>query len=272
MSTEYVALPVSTHRARTGGEAYDNIEPLLQQLADMAPTDSGREPLRQTIIGKCLPLGQHIARRYTGRGVEYEDLAQIAAVGVVLAVDRFDPGNGSSFLGFAVPTIMGEVKRYFRDSTWAVRVPRRTKELQQQLGTMIPRLAQSLGREPTARELADHMEIDLTEVTQALIARNSYTAASLDAPQTAERDGTSLTPIDSLCQIDPGYVLMEDSLTIGPLLAELPDRDRAILIMRYGQEKTQAQIAKTMGISQMQVSRLLTRILTDLRTQALQAA
>ncbi|MFB7719622.1 SigB/SigF/SigG family RNA polymerase sigma factor [Nocardia sp. NPDC056100] len=272
MSTESAAQPASTHRAPTGGESYDDIEPLLHRLADLAPADPEREPLRQKIIGNCLPLGQHIARRYTGRGVEYEDLAQIAAVGVVLAVDRFDPTNGASFLGFAVPTIMGEVKRYFRDSTWAVRVPRRTKELQQQLGVAIPSLSQTLGREPTARELAEHLQAELTEITQALIARNSYTAASLDAPQTAERDGTSLSPINSLCEIDPGYVLMEDSLTIGPLLAELPDRDRALLIMRYGQEKTQAQIAKAMGVSQMQVSRLLTRILTDLRAQALQAA
>ncbi|MEV6073176.1 SigB/SigF/SigG family RNA polymerase sigma factor [Nocardia sp. NPDC052001] len=238
----------------------------------MDPQDPERARLRDEIITAAMPLGAHVARRYAGRGVELEDLTQVAAVGVVLAVDRFDPQHGATFLGFAVPTVMGEVKRYFRDSTWAVRVPRRTKELQQQLAKVIPELAQRLEREPRAREIAEHMGVDLLEVTQALIARNSHTASSLDAMLTMTEDSSGYSPADTLGDLDAGYALMEDSLTAGPLLAALPARERSILVMRYGQDKTQSEIAKILGISQMQVSRILTKVLGELRAQCLQAA
>ncbi|MEU0545905.1 SigB/SigF/SigG family RNA polymerase sigma factor [Nocardia sp. NPDC005978] len=271
MSTEYTARP-ATRSTRKGSDTYDNLEPRLAELAALDPQDPGRARLRDDIIAEAMPLGEHIARRYAGRGVDYEDLAQIAALGVVLAVDRFDPEHGSSFLGYAIPTVMGEVKRYFRDSTWAVRVPRRFKELQQQLTTAIPQLSQRLGREPTARELADHLDADLYEITQALIARNSRTADSLDTRVTGTEDGATFSPADTIGDVDPGFALMEDSLTAGPLLAALPERERRILILRYGQEKTQVQIAQELGVSQMQISRILSRVLKDLRTQALQAA
>ncbi|MGV9410719.1 SigB/SigF/SigG family RNA polymerase sigma factor [Nocardia sp. NPDC003693] len=272
MSTEYPARPADTRHDRSTNDSYDHLEPWLGKLAALDPQDPERARLREDIIAKAIPLGEHIARRYAGRGVEYEDLAQIAALGVVLAVDRFDPDHGSSFLGYAIPTVMGEVKRYFRDSTWAVRVPRRFKELQQQLGTAIPQLAQRLEREPTARELAEHLDADLYEITQALIARNSRTADSLDTRVTGTEDGATFSPADTIGDLDPGYALMEDSLTAGPLLAELPERERRILILRYGQELTQVQIARELGVSQMQISRILSRVLTDLRTRALQAA
>ncbi|WP_067691246.1 SigB/SigF/SigG family RNA polymerase sigma factor [Nocardia jejuensis] len=270
MSTEHVARTDSTDRAATSGDSYDNLEPRFGALAAMDPHDPARARLRAEIITAAMPLGENVARRYAGRGVEYEDLAQIAAVGVVLAVDRFDPGHGASFLGFAIPTIMGEVKRYFRDSTWAVRVPRRTKEIQQQLAKVLPELAQRLGREPKAREIAEHLGVDIVEVTQGLIARNSHTADSLDAMLTATDDSSTYSPANTLGNVDAGYALMEDTLTAGPLLAALPEQEREILIMRFGQEKSQAQIAAILGVSQMQVSRILTRVLGELRAQCLQ--
>lgn len=150
MTRAYNARPPNpTHPAR-GTDPYDNIEPWLEQLATLQPDDPDRAKLREEIIGRCLPLGEHIARRYTGRGVDFDDLSQIAAVGVILAVDRFDHTTGATFLGFAVPTVLGEVRRYFRDRTWAVQVPRRTKELQQRLIRVIPAMMQELGHAPTA--------------------------------------------------------------------------------------------------------------------------
>ncbi|MEU0542671.1 SigB/SigF/SigG family RNA polymerase sigma factor [Nocardia sp. NPDC005978] len=257
-------------RTTTSGDSYDNLEPALRELAGLAPDDPARARLRAEIIARALPLGEHIASRYNARGVEREDLVQIAACGVVLAVDRFDPALGSPFLGFAIPTVMGEVKRYFRDSTWAVRVPRRIKEVRQQVAAAIPELAQRLDREPTARELAAHLDTDLHEITQALLANNGYAAQSLDArTPTDDGDATPAIPADALTVIEDGYALMEDSITIGPLLSALSAQERAILQMRFGRDLTQVQIGKALGISQMQVSRILARTLTTLRAQAL---
>lgn len=271
MSSEHAARSGTIANDKGGGDSYDNIEPWLTKLAAL-PTDSNEhERLRDEIIAKCLPLGEHIARRYSGRGVDFEDLAQIAAVGVILAVDRFDPSNGATFLAFAVPTIMGEVRRYFRDSTWAVSVPRRIKELQQRIGPAIPDLLQKLGRQPTARELAAHLDAELAEVTQALIANNCYNTESLDSgPVVGDDSDQPISSMDRFASEEPGYSLVDDALTAGPLLAELPERERTILIMRYGENKTQVEIARAIGVSQMQVSRLLARTLEGLRQRALQ--
>ncbi|RMI31205.1 SigB/SigF/SigG family RNA polymerase sigma factor [Nocardia stercoris] len=270
MSTEYAAQSGTSFDDTDEGNSYDNIEPCLRKLASLPEGGIEHGRLRDEIIERCLPLGEHIARRYSGRGVEVDDLTQIAAVGVILSVDRFDPANGSTFLSFAVPTIMGEVKRYFRDSTWAVRVPRRVKEVQQHLAAAISELSQRLGHAPTARELAAHLNVDLAEVTQALIANNCYTTDSLDtggrvlggdSEQTSSR-------LDRLSVEDPGYSLVEESLTAGPLLTALPERQRRILVLRFGENKTQAEIAQEIGVSQMHVSRLLSRTLTELRDHA----
>ncbi|MEC3952042.1 SigB/SigF/SigG family RNA polymerase sigma factor [Nocardia sp. CDC153] len=251
------------------GDSYDNIEPRLLELAELPVGSDERERVREEIIARCLPLGDHIARRYAGRGVDAEDLAQIAAVGVILAVDRFDPSQGTPFLSFALPTIMGEVRRYFRDSTWAVRVPRRTKELQQRITPAIAELSQRLGRQPTAREMAAELKVDLAEVTQALIAGNCYHAESLDTPTVSHDDGSAApSPLDRYATVEPGYALVEDALAAAPGLASLPEREREILVMRFGEERTQAEIARAIGVSQMQVSRLLTRTLAELRSRA----
>ncbi|MGX1810844.1 SigB/SigF/SigG family RNA polymerase sigma factor [Nocardia sp. NPDC055321] len=261
-----------TSSTRADGDSYDHLEPRLTELANLGPDDPERARLREHIIEAALPLAEHIASRYGGRGVEHQDLVQVAACGVVLAVDRFDPTHGSSFLGFAIPTVMGEVKRYFRDSTWAVRVPRRVKELRQRVTLAVPELIQRLDREPTARELAAHLDTDIDEITQALIANNGYTAHSFDtALPTDDGDTTTRIP-DALAVIENGYALMEDSLTLGPLLAGLTDTERTILCMRYGREMTQNQIGNILGVSQMQISRILARVLDTLRAQALEPA
>ncbi|MGX1810859.1 SigB/SigF/SigG family RNA polymerase sigma factor [Nocardia sp. NPDC055321] len=259
----------TTPGTRISGDSYEHLEPQLTELASLDPGTPEHTHLRERIIEIALPLGEHIAQRYGGRGVDHDDLVQVAALGVVLAVDRFDPSLGSPFLGFAIPTVMGEVRRYFRDSTWAVRVPRRTKELRQQISVAIPELAQRLDREPTARELAAHLDTDLFEVTQALIANNAYATQSLDTRLPSEDGDAPTIESEKLAVIDDGYALMEDSITIGPLIAELPARERQILIMRYGQDMTQVQIGKALNISQMQVSRVLARTLAGLRDKAL---
>ncbi|MGX1812223.1 SigB/SigF/SigG family RNA polymerase sigma factor [Nocardia sp. NPDC055321] len=260
----------TTPSTRISGDSYEHLEPQLRELATLQPGTPEHAALRDRIIETALPLGEHIAQRYGGRGVDHDDLVQVAALGVVLSVDRFDPTLGSPFLGFAIPTVMGEVRRYFRDSTWAVRVPRRTKELRQQISVAIPELSQRLDREPTARELAAHLDTDILEVTQALIANNAYATQSLDARLPSdEADTAPALEQEVLAVTETGYTLMEDSITIGPLIAELPARERQILIMRYGQDMTQVQIGKALNISQMQVSRVLARTLAGLRDKAL---
>ncbi|MEV6072499.1 RNA polymerase sigma factor SigF [Nocardia sp. NPDC052001] len=262
-------LPTEASRQSHGaGDSYDDIEPLFQELAEFPADDPRRAHKRDQIIEACLPLAVHIARRFTGRGESFDDLNQIARLGLVQAVDRFDVSRGTTFLSFAVPTIMGEVRRYFRDHTWAVRVPRRAKELQQQLGPVTEALSQRLGRMPTAREIAAELDVDLVEVTQAMIARNAYQTSSLDTPRGDEESGPA--PIaETLGSEEPSYRLLEDAMAVRPLLAALPERERQILVWRFFENRTQAQIAARLNISQMQVSRILTKTLTELREQAL---
>ncbi|MGW5388017.1 RNA polymerase sigma factor SigF [Nocardia sp. NPDC003963] len=257
-------------RAPAGGDSYDNIEPLFAELAELAPADPRRRVVRERIVHRCLPLAEHIARRFAGRGESFDDLLQISRLGLVQAVDRFDGSRGSSFLSFAIPTIMGEVRRHFRDHTWAVRVPRGTKELHLRIGPATEALYQRLGRMPTAREIATELDADLTDVTRALIAGNAHTSNSLDAPGDDQDDDTS--PPAVLARLggeDPCYRLLEDAMTLRPLIAELPQRERQILVWRYFANMTQVQIAERLDISQMQVSRILAKTLRTLREQAL---
>ncbi|MEV0707221.1 SigB/SigF/SigG family RNA polymerase sigma factor [Nocardia aurea] len=260
----------ATRVGRTRADGYDDIEPRLARLASIPPGDPERAVLREEIVRCCLPLADHIARRFTGRGETYDDLHQIASLGLVLAVDRFDPDRGSNFLAFAVPTIMGEVRRHFRDHTWAVRVPRRIKDLKLTLGPAVEALSQRLERPPTAVEIAVELDADLTEVTQALLAANAYRTDSLDsAAQTSDAEIHAAPVTETLGDDDPGYGLAEDALTVAPLLAELSDIDRAVLRLRFFEGQSQSRIAERLGVSQMHISRTLTRILADLRERAL---
>ncbi|MET9486098.1 RNA polymerase sigma factor SigF [Nocardia sp. NPDC006630] len=262
-------LPTEAPRQSRGtGDSYDNIEPWFEKLAALTAGDPQHATMREQIIEACLPLAEHIARRFTGRGEQFDDLHQIARLGLVQAVDRFDVSYGSTFLSFAIPTIMGEVRRHFRDHTWAVRVPRRAKELQQQLGPVTETLSHRLGRMPTAREIAAELDVELGEVTQAMVARNAYQASSLDTPRGDDDSGPAAIA-DTLGAEEPSYRLLEDAMAVRPLLAALPARERQILIWRFFDNRTQAQIAERLGVSQMQVSRILTKTLSTLREQAL---
>ncbi|MFC8525836.1 SigB/SigF/SigG family RNA polymerase sigma factor [Nocardia sp. NPDC057227] len=256
-------------RSGAGKDDYENLEPRFAELAALDPADPARARLRDDIITTALPLAEHIAMRFGGRGENIDDLVQVAMVGLVQAVDRFDHAHGSPFLGFAIPTVMGEVRRHFRDKMWAVRVPRAVKELQQRLAPAIESLSQQLNRMPTAREIAAELGVELVEVTRALIARNAYQSESVDAGRRSEDGDGSGSVLDDLVAPDPGYTLLEDAITVGPLLAALPERDRQVLVWRYSDNLTQNEIAARIGVSQMQVSRILTRVLAQLRAQAM---
>lgn len=238
---------------------YTDVGPLLTQM--VATTDDlARRRLRERIIVICMPLAENIARRFSGRGESHDDLCQVARVGLVAAVDRFDPSRGSDFLTFAVPTIMGEVRRHFRDNTWPVHVPRRVQEGSLRLRTVVDAMSHRLGRAPTVNEIAAETGLDFEDVTQAMIATASYRTDTLDAVRefSDQRDLTW----------DTDYEHVEAYLAAKPLLAQLSPREQAIISMRFFEELPQTQIAQRLGISQMHVSRLLASILTRLRTRA----
>jgi RNA polymerase sigma-B factor len=254
---------------RSRGDSYDNIEPLFEKIEALDASDSRRETLRGELIERCLPLAEHIARRFAGRGEIFDDLLQVARLGLVQATDRFDVTRGSSFLSFAVPTIMGEVRRHFRDNTWSVRVPRRVKEIQLTIGPTVEVLAQRLGRLPRAKEIAAELDVDVVEVTHALIAGNAYQSSSIDALAGEDNENTPFPLLESLGAEEPAFHLVVDFMAVKPLIGELPERERQVLIMRFFESRTQAQIAAHLGVSQMHVSRILSRTLRTLREQAL---
>ncbi|MBF6226622.1 RNA polymerase sigma factor SigF [Nocardia abscessus] len=245
---------------------YDDVGLLFGQLSASEAGTARHTALRAELISRCIPLADHIARKFSGRGEPFDDLTQVARVGLVHAVDRFDVERGSNFLSFAVPTIMGEVRRYFRDNTWAMRVPRRVKETHLRIGAAIDSLSQTLGRSPTAKEIAAELDVDPDEVTQAVIAGNAYQPSSIDAA-TLGRD-TDASLLDTLGEEESQFDRVEEYVAIRPLLAGLPERERRILTMRFFESMTQTQIAQQMGISQMHVSRILAKTLARLREQS----
>jgi RNA polymerase sigma-B factor len=220
--------------------------------------------LRDRIVERCLPLADHIARRFDGRGEARDDLIQVARIGLLNAVNRFDVDTGSDFVSFAVPTIVGEVRRHFRDNTWSVKVPRRLKELHVLLSATTAELSQQLGRAPTASELAAELDIDRDTVVEGLVAGSSYNSVSLDAGG-ANDDMPVIA--DTLGDRDPGLELIEDREALRPLLAALPQRERTVLFLRFFESMTQSQIAARVGVSQVHVSRLLAESLARLRDQ-----
>lgn len=248
-------------------DSYEDVGPLFEELAALPEGDPKRDPVRDRVIARCIPLADHIARKFSGRGEPFDDLVQVSRVGLVHAVDRFDPERGSSFLSFAIPTIMGEVRRHFRDNTWAMRVPRRVKEIHLRIGATVDTLSQRLGRSPTAKEIAAELDVDPADVTQALIASNAYAPTSIDAAAgSGDSDNTLLATLGS---DEPQYGRVEEYLAIQPLISALPERERRVLTMRFFESMTQTQIAQQLGISQMHVSRILTKTLAALRSQAM---
>ncbi|WP_243793506.1 RNA polymerase sigma factor SigF [Saccharopolyspora gloriosae] len=252
----------SDHAARSRHQRYDELAPLFAELAGVSEQDPRHAQLRDKLVTAHLPVAEHIARRFSHRGEAQEDLTQVATLGLINAVDRFDPDRGVDFLSYAVPTIMGEVRRHFRDTGWAVRMPRRLQELHLSVSSAIARLSQELGRAPTPSELAEHLDISRDDVFRGLEAGNAYRSASLDELLTA----TDEIPLGAAIGSDDAELLeVENRETIRPLLAELDERERRILVMRFFRSMTQTQIAEQIGISQMHVSRLLSRTLVWLR-------
>lgn len=243
-------------------DEYAHCDPLFDELGTLDPDDPRHEELRATLVTELLPLAEHIATRFAGRGEPREDLVQVARIGLINAVDRYDAQRGHDFLSFAVPTIMGEVRRHFRDTGWAVRVPRRLKELHLTLSQGIAELSQRMGRAPTPTELSQHLDLDIDQVREGLMAGNAYQALSVDKPV---HDEDTLSLADTIGSDDPSIVLVENHEALQPLLEELPRRERAILVMRFFGGMTQTQIADRVGISQMHVSRLLSQTLELLR-------
>ena len=220
---------------------------------------------RDSIVERCLPLADHIARRFDGRGEPRDDLVQVARVGLVNAVIRFNVDAGSDFVSFAVPTIMGEVRRHFRDNSWSVKVPRRLKELHLRLGAANAELSQKLGRAPTPSELAAELEMDREEIVEGLVAGSSYNTLSIDGAGGGTEEAPAIA--DTLGDVDLNLDQIENRESLRPLLASLPERERQVLLLRFFESMTQTQIAERVGISQMHVSRLLAKSLTRLRDQ-----
>jgi len=231
---------------------------------------SGDVALRNRLVEEHLTLARAFARRYRDRGVALEDLEQVARLGLIGAVERFDPDLGVKFETFAGRTIEGGLKRHFRDRAWSVRVPRQYQELGIAVRAALDELAKELGRSPTIPELADAVGAETDEVLAAMEASQAYRTDSIDGPAGADNDGGDRTPIlaDALGTTDTGPSLIEDREVIGGLLAALPERERRIVELRFYGERSQRDIADEMGISQMHVSRLLRRALATLREAA----
>jgi RNA polymerase sigma-B factor len=224
---------------------------------------TSRDPvLRDELITAHMGLAEYLARRFTNRGEPLDDLVQVASLGLLKAVDRFDPDRGLEFSTYATPTIVGELKRHFRDKGWAVRVPRRVQELHLRLGAVVSILSQDLGRSPTIPEIAHAAKVSEEEVVEAIEAGHAYRFTSLDAPSGAEDEG-SLS--NQLGVEDQALIDSEHRVALSPLIAKFPPRERLILHLRFFEGLTQSEIASRLGISQMHVSRLLARSLAQLR-------
>jgi len=247
------------HATRERGRARE----LFEQLATLPEGGEERQRIRGELVELHLPLVEYLARRFRNRGEWLDDLTQVATIGLIKSIDRFDLSRGVEFSTYATPTIVGEIKRHFRDKGWAVRVPRRLQELKLALTKAISDLAQRLGRAPTVAELAAHLQMSEEEVLEGLESANAYSTVSLDAPDSGDEDAPAVA--ESLGMLDDALEGVEYRESLKPLLERLPPREKKILMLRFFGNMTQSQIATELGISQMHVSRLLARTLTQLR-------
>ncbi len=247
-------------RARADGSA--RIREDLRLLVRYHST--GDAAARDAVIERFLPLARQLARRYERPDEPLDDLVQVASVGLVKAVERFDPTRGIAFSSFAVPTILGELKRYFRDAGWAVHVPRSMQERALEVNRAVSDLSRTLGRSPTPAELAEATDLTHEEVLEALEAATAYDSVPLEAPRSD--DGDEVGAVARMGAEDPGYELAEYSATLAPSLRALPERDRLVLHLRFVEDLTQSEIAERISVSQMHVSRLIRAALTRLRS------
>jgi len=225
---------------------------------------------RQTMVQSHLPLAHHLARRFNNRGESLDDLVQVATVGLIKAVDGFDDERGVEFASYAIPTILGELKRHFRDKGWCVQVPRRLKDLKLEVSKAEATLAQQLGRIPTAADLATYLDVPEADIRECALSARAYSPTSLSVPATGSQGSTPWA--DVLGRPDEALDSVENRATLRPLLRALPLRERKIIAMRFYGNMSQAQIAEQIGVSQMHVSRLLSRSLSFLRRGMLQEA
>ena len=236
---------------------------LFAVLAELPETADERQRARDELVEMHLPLVEYLARRFRNRGEPLDDLVQVATIGLIKAVDRFDLDRGVESSTYATPTIVGEIKRHFRDKGWAIRVPRRLQELKLLLAKATSELSQRQGRSPTVAELALHLKLSEEEVLEGLESANAYSAVSLDAPDTGDDETHAVA--DTLGVTDEGLEGVEYRESLKPLLEKLPAREKRILLLRFFGNMNQSQIAAELGISQMHVSRLLARTLAQLR-------
>jgi RNA polymerase sigma-B factor len=232
------------------------VKRLFRDLRETEDTD-----IRTRLIESHLGLVEYLARRFAGRGEPLDDLVQVATIGLVKAVDRFDPDRLVEFSTYATPTIVGELKRHFRDKGWAVRVPRRLQELNLRLGPVISKLSQELQHSPTVAEIAQAADATQDEVLEALDSAHAYSLISLDAGTNEE----GLSYHEQIGDLDATLEALEDRVSVSPLLRQLPPRERRMLHLRFFKGLTQSEIAEELGISQMHVSRLLAKTLATLR-------
>lgn len=249
---------------------YSDVTEMFRRLKSLDEGSVAFQRQREVIVRRLLPLADHIARRYGGRGEPFDDLVQAGRVGLMNAVNRFDVDKGSDFLSYAVPTMLGEVRRHFRDFGWAIKVPRGVKDVQPQLNRARAELTQRLRRAPTASEVAEHLGVDRQLVVDATIAGANYATMSTDRAAGVDDDGRSLG--DTFGEVDSNLDKVLYVETVRPLIAALPERQRTVLTLRFFEHLTQSQIADRVGCSQMHVSRLLARALDTLRSQAREPA
>lgn len=247
-------------RRHIGNARFDERSAVTAHCAESTPT----RRLKDALVEEHTPLARRIAARYSGRGEPLEDLTQVAMLGLVKAAERYDPDRGTDFPRYAVPTILGELRRHFRDACWAVRVPRCLQELSLRTSEAADRLAGELGRSPTIADIAQHLDVSEDEILEALDAASAYSTLSLDAPAVKDQP-SGPTVAEQLGDDDHLLDTVEAKQALRSVIAQLPERERRMLTLRYFGERTQREIADELSISQMHVSRLLTRTLTRLR-------
>jgi RNA polymerase sigma-B factor len=236
---------------------------LFARFRDDSQPESARLAARDGLVALHLPLVEHCARRFRNRGEPFEDLVQVGTIGLIKSIDRFELDRGVEFSTYATPTIIGEIKRHFRDKGWAIRVPRRLQELRLQISATTADLTQSLGRSPTPRELAEALGCSVEEIVEGIESSNAYATLSLDATDDSDDGGISMLEMMGLDDEELEQIEIRES--IKPLLEALPSREKRILLLRFFKNKTQSEIAAEIGVSQMHVSRLLSRTLDQLR-------
>jgi RNA polymerase sigma-70 factor (sigma-B/F/G subfamily) len=245
-----------------GRVSADTVAEFFERISHPEIADADRMRLRDEVIQLCLPLAEQLARRFRSRGQPQEDLTQVAVVGLVKAVDGYDRTLGYPFISYAIPTILGELRRYFRDRTWAVRAPRRVQELRLEINRVVDSLTQRLGHSPNPTEIAEHLGVDVEDVIEVVVASHGYRPMSLYQP-VGRDEATELIELVGVVDGDLESVELHESLP--PLIAQLPQREQRIIALRFFGNLTQTEIAGRLGISQMHVSRLLSRALATLR-------